>query len=69
MLILSRKESQQLVVGDNIIITVVRVSNDRVRIGVVAPNDVKVLRLELEEGPTILQLPTIEIVQEEKKAA
>lgn len=48
MLILSRKESEQICLGDNIVLTIVRIANDKVRIGVVAPPEVKVLRTELE---------------------
>ena len=37
MLVLSRKESERIRLGNNIIVTVVRVSGDRVRIGIEAP--------------------------------
>lgn len=47
MLVLSRKESETICLGDNIKITVVRVNKDRVRIGIDAPSDVHVLRGEL----------------------
>ncbi|MGI8981974.1 MAG: carbon storage regulator [Pirellulaceae bacterium] len=48
MLVLSRKESERIRLGNNIIVTVVRVSGDRVRIGIEAPPDVIVLRDELQ---------------------
>ena len=48
MLILSRKESECIHLGDDIIVTVVRVNGDKVRIGVQAPPHVKILRTELE---------------------
>ena len=48
MLVLSRKETERIRLGDSIIVTVVRVSGDRVRIGIEAPPDVLVLRDELE---------------------
>ena len=47
MLVLSRKESETICLGDDIKITVVRVNKDRVRIGIDAPADVHVLRGEL----------------------
>lgn len=47
MLVLSRKAGEQLVIGDNIVIEVVRVKGNRVTLGVVAPQDVKILRAEL----------------------
>ena len=48
MLVLSRKESERIRVGDSITITIVRVSGDKVRVGIEAPADLKVLRDELE---------------------
>jgi carbon storage regulator len=48
MLVLSRKESQRLRLGDSIVVTIVRVSGDKVRLGIEAPPDVLVLRDELE---------------------
>ena len=49
MLVLSRKETQRIRVGDSIVVTVVRVSGDKVRLGIEAPADVLVLRDELED--------------------
>lgn len=51
MLVLSRKESERIRLGDSIIITVVRVSGDKVRLGIEAPPDVLVLRDELKQHP------------------
>jgi carbon storage regulator len=48
MLVLSRKQSQRIKLGDSIIITVVRVAGDKVRLGIDAPRDMLVLRDELE---------------------
>jgi carbon storage regulator len=48
VLVLSRRESERIRLGDSIIITVVRVAGDRVRLGIDAPPDVVVLREELE---------------------
>ena len=49
MLVLSRKESERIRIGDSIVITVVRLTRDRVRLGIEAPADVLVLRDELEK--------------------
>jgi carbon storage regulator len=51
MLVLSRKETQRIRVGDSIWVTVVRVSGDKVRLGIEAPSDVLVLRDELDPLP------------------
>ena len=48
MLVLSRKESERIRLGDSIVITVVRVSGDKVRLGIDAPPSVLVLREELQ---------------------
>ena len=48
MLVLSRKETQRIKLGDSIVVTIVRVSGDKVRIGIEAPPDLVVLRDELE---------------------
>lgn len=47
MLVLSRKETESIRVGDSIVITIVRVSGDKVRIGIEAPREVPVIRNEL----------------------
>ena len=48
MLVLSRKESQRIRLGDSIVITIVKISGDKVRVGIDAPASVLVLRDELE---------------------
>ena len=52
MLVLSRRVSQRIKLGDSIVVTVVRVAGDRVRLGIEAPLDVVVLREELEPRKT-----------------
>ncbi|WP_165246490.1 carbon storage regulator CsrA [Paludisphaera soli] len=52
MLVLSRKAMQSVMIGSDIRITVVRVEGNQVRIGIEAPQDVRILRGELlEDGP------------------
>jgi carbon storage regulator len=48
MLVLSRKETQRIRLGDSIVVTIVKISGDKVRVGIDAPADVLVLRDELE---------------------
>ena len=48
MLVLSRKERERIRLGDSIVLTIVRVSGDRVRLGIEAPEDMIVLREELD---------------------
>lgn len=49
MLILTRKVDQGIVISGNILVTVLGIERDRVKIGISAPADVKVLRQELLE--------------------
>ena len=49
MLVLSRKQNERIRVGESVVVTVVRVSGDKVRIGIEAPAHVRVLRDELEQ--------------------
>ena len=48
MLVLSRKVGQRILIGDNITVTVVRVGQGGVRIGVEAPDDLEIVREELK---------------------
>ncbi len=50
MLVLSRKESEKIKLGDEIVLTIVRVTGDRVRLGIEAPPEMLILREELEPG-------------------
>ena len=56
MLVLSRRERERIRLGDSIVVTIVRVSGDRVRIGIEAPPEVLVLRDELE--PRVVSEPS-----------
>ena len=49
MLILTRKTGQGFTIGDDIEITITEVSGDKVRVGINAPKDVKILRSELSQ--------------------
>lgn len=47
MLVLSRRPGEEIIINDNIKVTVVSVKGDRVRIGVAAPDNVQVDRAEV----------------------
>jgi carbon storage regulator len=57
MLVLSRRESERIKLGNSIVLTVIRVSGDRVRLGIEAPPDVLVLREELQTQPLVDVIP------------
>ncbi len=48
MLVLSRKSGEQLRIGDDITITVLEIKKGRMRIGIEAPRERRVLRAELQ---------------------
>ena len=48
MLVLTRKPSQRIFVGDDVTITVVRIDGNTVRIGIDAPGGVQILREEIK---------------------
>lgn len=50
MLVLSRKEGEKLVIGDNITLVVSKISGNRVTLGIEAPVDVKIFRGELSQA-------------------
>jgi carbon storage regulator len=50
MLVLSRKEMQTILIGENVTLHIVAIDGGRVRIGIDAPSDVKILRGELKSG-------------------
>ena len=49
MLVLTRKKQETIQIGDNIFIKVLKVGQNSVKIGIAAPEDVRVLRAELSD--------------------
>ncbi len=47
MLVLSRKLGEKIVIGDNILVTVVKIDRNQIRIGIEAPQEVLVYREEI----------------------
>ena len=52
MLVLSRRVGERLMIGDDIVITVIDVRSDGVRLGIDAPRHVRVNRAEILEAVT-----------------
>jgi len=50
MLVLSRKIGERILIGDNVTVTVVRVSGGGVRLGIDAPAEMAVVREELHHN-------------------
>jgi carbon storage regulator len=51
MLVLSRKIGERVLVGDKVVITVVRIGPNAVRLGIEAPKDVNIVREEIAAEP------------------
>ena len=80
MLVLSRHEGEEIVIGDNITVRVTEIKGDSVRLAISAPREVKVHRGEVYRAiieanqqaaqapvlPTELQLPVVMQKIEEK---
>ena len=52
MLVLTRKQNQEILIGDNIKITVLKMKGNTVRLGIEAPRDINVVRGELPRHET-----------------
>ena len=50
MLILSRKVNEKIMIGDDISVSIVEIKGDQIRLGVVAPRNVKVYRQEIYDA-------------------
>jgi len=50
MLVLSRKTNESIIIDGNITVSVLRVDNDNVRIGIEAPLEIPVMRKEIYEA-------------------
>ncbi len=47
MLVLTRKQGEKIRIGNDIVLTVVGVSDNQIKIGIEAPADIKILREEI----------------------
>jgi carbon storage regulator len=50
MLVLSRQRDESIIIGDNIVVTIVDVRGEKVKLGIEAPQDVSVHRREVYEA-------------------
>ena len=47
MLCLTRKEGEKIVIGNNVVLTLLRIQGDRISVGIDAPIDIPIIRYEL----------------------
>ena len=50
MLVLSRHRDESIIIGDDIVVTIVDIRGDKVRLGINAPQDIPVHRREVYEA-------------------
>lgn len=50
MLVLSRHRDQSIVIGENVVVTIVDIRGDKVRLGIDAPSEIPVHRREVYEA-------------------
>jgi carbon storage regulator len=50
MLVLSRHRDESIMIGDDIVVTIVDIRGDKVRLGIEAPSDIPVHRQEVYEA-------------------
>ena len=50
MLVLSRHRDESIMIGDNVVVTIVDIRGDKVRLGIDAPQDIPVHRQEVYEA-------------------
>lgn len=50
MLVLSRQRDESIIIGDNIVITIVDIRGDKVRLGIQAPKEITVHRQEVYDA-------------------
>ncbi len=68
MLVLTRKKSEVIHIGDDVTIKVIDVRGKTVRLGIEAPGDVSILRAELLPGTIEVSLPCELIIAEAGKS-
>lgn len=57
MLILTRTPTQAVMIGDDVVLTVIAIKGDRVRLGIEAPREIPVLRQQGSAKPPAAKPP------------
>jgi len=68
VLVVSRKIGERILIGDKIAVTIVKIGNGGVRIGIEAPPEMAILREELAEQLRLAEQLAIETAQQQTQA-
>ena len=49
MLVVSRKKEERILVGEQIVVTILAIDGGQVKVGIQAPADVRIVRAEIQE--------------------
>jgi len=71
MLALTRKPGERIVIGDNIVVTVIEIRGDNIRLAIDAPREIKIYRGELydaiaaenQQAATPINMPDIAMLK------
>ena len=58
MLVLTRRDGEEIQIGNNVTVLVVKIGRGKVRLGVAAPQEIPVHRAEIAERMSIQRTPT-----------
>jgi carbon storage regulator len=50
VLVLSRKKNEKIVIGDDVIVTILEIRGDQIQLGISAPREVSIHRMEVYES-------------------
>lgn len=50
MLVLTRRKNEEIMIGDNVIVSIVDIRGDKVRLGIMAPRGIAVDRMEIRRA-------------------
>lgn len=64
MLVITRKRSEMIQIGDNVFVKVIQTGRNTVKLGIQAPQEVRVLRSELSEQRPSDPLPKVSVTGE-----
>ena len=67
MLVVSRKIGERILIGDKIAVTIVKIGNGGVRVGIEAPPEMAIVREELAEQLRQAEQLSLEAAQQQSK--